>query len=482
MTMKNARTHSQARAARATHDPQALAKAVLTALAAAALALAFFGQQALAQDDEDDQQDRQFSSEIGQIVLEAQELFDEEDTRGGLAKLNEALSEDPSPFEQSVIYQLRGQANYQLENVAQAIQDWRAAINTGMLDQAAVSGLQVNIGQLLIISERLDEGTQVLEQWLRNNEPKENILMMLASAYAQMERYRDALPHAEAAFEMANPKERKHFDLLNFLYTQLNMPERQADILRQMLARWPEDKNLWNGWVSMLANGGRNDEAFEVNKIMYLNGMLETENDVVRLAQYYSFYEVPYRGAQVLEREINAGRVERTQNNLELLINLWRQSREFDEAIPALRNAAERATNGQLYEQLCEAQYNEALYEDAERACLNALDKGGLNRPGDVWVLIGNSRYEQEDLDGAEEAFRRGAQFSSSRSTANGWLRFISDEKSAAERRREFQETMKREECIITITRIRRDDVLGNRDGVSSIPEDCQEYEQYVDL
>lgn len=437
---------------------------------------------ALVQDDgEEEGSDRKFSSDIGEVVLKAQEALQEDNAAEAINQLNKAMNKEPSNYERSIILQMRGQAYYGTEQPLRAVEDWRAAINTGELEAETASGLQVNIGQILIVEGRVQEGAQILEEWLKTHPPKEGIEIMLASAYAQNDQYRQALPHAEKAFELANPKERKHFDLLNYVYTQLDMPEKQADILRQMLNRWPDDENLWNGWVSMLANGERNEEAFEVNKLMYLNGMLETENDIIRLIQYYSFYEVPYRGAQILEREMNAGRVERTQKNLELLINLWRQAREYDEAIPALDKAAASAPNGKLYEQLCEAYYSEAQYAKAEAACLKALNKGGLSRPGDSWVLIGNSRYERDDTAGAKEAFTRGTQYSASANTARGWLKFIQEEEKSAAARVKFQETVKREECIITIERIRRDDVLEGREGVSSIPDRCKEFEKYVE-
>jgi len=438
---------------------------------------------AIAQDDDEEQEnDRTFSSEIGQIVLEAQEALNSDNFAESVNQLTRALERGPSDYERGIILQMRGQAYYQMDQTMRAVSDWEQALRVPTVTAEERNQLTVNIGQIYIIEGRFQEGARLLEEWLRNNPPRENILMMLASAYAQNDQFREALPHAEQAFEMANPKERKHFDLLNYLYSSLNMPERQADIIRQMLNRWPEDKNLWNAWVSMLAEGGRGEEAFEVNKIMYVNGMLNTENDILRLVQYYSFYEVPYRGAQILEREINAGRVEQDQQNMELLINLWRQAREYDEAIPALEQAAAAAPDGELYEQLCEAYYSEAQYNEAETACRNALNKGGVDRPGDLWVLIGNSLYERDNRAAAKEAFQRGTQYGHSRSTANGWLQFIREEERAAEARVEFQETVKREECIITITRIRRDDVLGDSRGTTAIPEECEQYEKFVDL
>ncbi len=460
-----------------------LKAAALTLLAGAMMSM-IPASAAFAQEEEaaaEEGEDQTFSTEIGEIVLEAQEAMQAENYPAAIQTLTEALNMGPSEFEQSVIYNMRGQAYYSSGQSLRAAEDWEVVMNNPSITTEQRNDLVANIGQIYILEGRLDQGVQLLDQWLQNNPPKEPILMMIAQGLAQDEQYQRALPYAEQMFEIAEPKERKHFDLLNFLYSQLEMPEKQADIIRQMLNRWPDDKNLWNGWVSMLAQGGRNEEAFEVNKLMYLNGMLEEPQDIMRLLQYYSFYEVPFRGAQILERELNAGRVPRNQKNVEFLIDMWRQAREYDEAIPVLEEAAANSASGQLYQELCEAYYSEAQYPEAEEACLNALDKGGLQRPGDSWVLVGNSRYERDDTAGAREAFQRGSQFSHSRASAQGWLQFINEEQEAQQRREQLDEIVEREECIITIQRIRRDDVLEGREGMSSIPERCRKWESYVE-
>ena len=59
---------------------------------------------------------------------------------------------------------------------------------------------------------------------------------MLTQAWVQSENYSRALPWAEKWFNSANPKERKHFDLMNFLFNNLGQQGRQADIVKQMKA------------------------------------------------------------------------------------------------------------------------------------------------------------------------------------------------------------------------------------------------------
>ena len=109
-----------------------------------------------------------------------------------------------------------------------------------------------------------------------------------------------------------------------------------------------------------------------------------------------------------------------------------------------------------------------------------ALERAHAGDSGNLWVFIGDSRFQRGDREGAMEAFERGTQFSHSRSSAQSWVNFIEAEIAGEQARIEFAQTVEREECIITIERILRDDVLGNRAG-AEIPEHCEQYRIYVD-
>jgi len=73
------------------------------------------------------------------------------------------------------------------------------------------------------------------------------------------------------------------------------MSGKQSDIVKQMLQRYPEDRTLWDTWASMLSNGGREDDAFEVKKMLYLGGALKSENDIMQVVQFTIFMKCPIR-------------------------------------------------------------------------------------------------------------------------------------------------------------------------------------------
>lgn len=454
---------------------RAFAAATLAAVIAAGAVATSADAQRSRNDDENasagDAENRTFSRRIGEMVLEVQELLDAEPQQfsAALGILNEAAGfDDITPYELAVILQLRGNVNYELDQPRSTINDWSAARNTGALTEQEDMNLQFNIGQIELQNENYAVAARELEDWLsRGGEPSPQIHLNLVAAYSELNQLSRALPHGRSAFALASPPERRHYDVLNYLYTELNMPRERAELLQEMVQLFPQDRSIWLSIAALYAEAGREDRAFEINKIMYLNGMFDEEREIMRIVDYYSYYGVPYRAARILEREMNAGRVERSQRNYEKLARLYRQAREFDLAIAPLTEAARRSGDGELYQQLGEAFYAEGRLEESENALTQALNASGLDRPGNAWVVIGNTRYERagddtaiEDREHALEAFREATNFSHSRRTAEGWIQFIEAEIASIRARVEFERETYREGIRVTCRRLMRDEVV----------------------
>lgn len=416
---------------------------------------------------------RQFGAKAGELVNEALQFLNADQYSAALAPLSKALAiTDLNPYERSTIYQMQGQAYYELDNHTGAIQAFENAISAGGLLPNEVNNLRVNIAQLLIANGQQARGAQMLEDWARSGgKLKPQHIEMLWQAWVQVEQYRRALPWAERWFRESSPKERKHYDVLNFLYNNLNMPAKQADIVLQMINRWPEDTNLWNAWASMLANGGRENEAFEVSKMLYLGGAYTKQQDLEKIVQYYSFYDMPYQAAEILEREMNAGRIRQTPEKLVQLSDLLRQAREYKRAIPVLEKAAKMGSNAKLYADLGEALYNVERCDESEAALKKAMELG-YDR-GKAWMLIANCRYNkassqprlkcnmsEEQIknaprsklwDSALAAFDNVPSSSREAKNARKWQTFIRGERQGFYDRCEFQRNVREDRCMLLI-------------------------------
>ena len=453
-------------------------------LVSTAVALGAFGVSAaptLAQDSEPPA--RQFSAATGEKVAAAQEQMKANQWGAAISTLQGALNSGETlvPYERSIIHQMMGQAYYEQNNFGQAISNFESAISAGGLLPNESASLRVNIAQLLIGDGQYARGAQMLENYLANGgQRKPQYDEYIMQAWVQSENYSRALPYAERWFNAASPKERKHFDLLNFLYNNLGMQGKQADIVRQMIARFPEDKQLWQQWISMLSNGGREKDAFEATKMLYLTGAFNDEADLTKVVQYYGFYDMPYQAAEILQKEMNSGRIARTPDRMVQLSDLYRQAREYDKAVPVLEAAAQQSGSGKLYASLGEAYFKSEQCEKAEAAFKQAISRG--YDAGKSWTQIANCRYTQaQDIKRPEcpsvnlaagetfpENFYKGSQWYTARQNAvegfrqvpasskdaraaRQWINFVQSEEDNLVKRCKFEVEVERDLCFIKI-------------------------------
>ncbi|WP_017930107.1 tetratricopeptide repeat protein [Robiginitomaculum antarcticum] len=444
---------------------------------------------------------RQFGAEAGEKVNAALQDMNANNNGAAVAKLNEALAlPDLNPYEKATIHQMMGSAYYEQNQYARAIQSFESSISSGGLLPAEATSLRLNIAQLLIANGRHVEGATMLENYINQGNPvKPAYVDMLVGAWVQAENYNKALPWAERWFREASPKERKHFDLLNFLYNNLGMKGKQSDIVLQMINRYPGDRTLWDTLASMMQEGGREQDAFEINKMLYLGGAMKSEQDVMKIVQYYSFYEMPFQAAKILEREMNAGVVPRTTDRLVLLSDLLRQAREYKRAIPILESAAQQAGSSKVYAQLGEALKNESQCGKAETAFRKAIDLG-YNR-GKAWSYIATCIYESSQdeeriscdwseqrkasaprkilRDKAYAAFGNVPSGTRDGSDAAKWRQFIKAEERQIADRCEFELNVEKEQCFGAIENAYNSKFLN--EGKVVIDEKCQPFKAEFD-
>lgn len=445
------------------------------------------------QQQEQNNENRTFSTQIGTLVLQASEQIDAENYQGAIQTFTRGLGMNPTAYEAGVMYAQRGRLYFQIDNFAQTISDFRAAIDSGGLNATEVRDLRINLGQILISQDRINEGIRELEAAIAAGATVNvGIARLLAIAYAQAERYNDGLRYAEQWYQGSPTKNLNEYPIMLVYYQQLNRPADELRVVREMVDRFPQERTGWLNLVSLLARTDQEAQAFEANKLMYLNGLFTQSEELIRLAQYYSFYDNPYRGAVILEREMNAGRVERNARTVELLANMWRQAAEFQRALPVLRQLSEIRQDGQTALVLAEAHYQLNQWEQAAQAFQTALNRGGLRQPGEAWVLLGTARFNMNDNQGALAAFREGARFPSSRNQANGWIAFVNGQIEGVSRRARQREQVQIDECRLSVEAERRiATVIGEADEDGrvriEVPQRCQAYftpygEQYREV
>lgn len=381
------------------------------------------------------------SPAVAKDLQEVFELMTAEQYQQALGVVDQLISRRGSSmkaFDKATTYELRGSIKANLENFQGALRDFQIALDTGALPIARNNQLQYFIAQLHFQLEDFPAAIRGLNRWISDaqaaGQPIDaNAYYLLAAAYVSTENFSAARNPAEQAVALRSQAKKGDYDLLNLVYSELNQASPRLALLEKMINIWPQDRGYWTQLSGLYSTSKRDSDAFAVLEVAYRAGLLSKQAEILTLVQYYSFFDNPFRGAKLLEREMDAGLVERNQKNLTLLSQLWSQAREHKRAIPVLRAAAKSASNGALYYRLGQVLLADEQYGEASKALSSALNKGGMSSKdtGDAWLLLGTARFSQaapEDraqLRKAREAFVNARRFKTARAQAADWTTYI---------------------------------------------------------
>ncbi len=377
------------------------------------------------------------SPPVARDLLAAYELLEEEKIPEALVKLNELMAnrgDNMTGFERASVLQIRGSAHVQEDMLSEGLDDFAAALETGALPSEQNERLRFNLAQLYFATERYEEAIRFFNRWLEGDvQPSANTFFMLSASHYNLEQLEEALPPINRAIELSEEPTRRYFELKNVILNQLNRDVQRIELMKQMIVYWPDELSFWRQLTALYLDQDMELEAFAILESAYLSGLIEDEGDITMLAQFYSTFNNPHRGAKLIEAELERDRVERNVDNLRLLSQLWSQAREHRRAIPVLREAARMSETGDLFYRLGQALLADERNEDAQVAFENAIETGGMDDAtlADIWILLGTARFNQSGPGDralrreADRAFAEAERFPRTRSQARDWRTYI---------------------------------------------------------
>lgn len=370
----------------------------------------------------------ELSSKTGELYLEAQNaLVVDDDAAAALVGINKLKALPLNCYEEGAVLGLSAQVKIESGDYLGAITDLRTSLDKGYIPAENRLAVLKTIYQIYFQEEKLAEGWDFAQKWMAaGGKPTRDEKWSFAIANNNLNNFAAAVPWAEQVFEAdGNNAQDAVTNFLIFLYDKTGQKAKKAALIERLLERDPTKRIYWDAISGDYQSAGDDAKAFEVQKAMYLGGILQKEEEIERIVQFYNLLDAPYQAARILEKEMNAGRITKDYENLELLANLYQVAREHDKAIPVITEAAKLSPNGEMFERLGRSYADLQKWEESEKALIQGLNKGGVNDTGLAWVQIGQSRYERNDRAGAREAFRK-----ANNRASRSWLDFMDSEEA----------------------------------------------------
>jgi tetratricopeptide (TPR) repeat protein len=359
-----------------------------------------------------------------------------------LPALNNLLNRSGlTDYEKAVIIQARGYVYSLTDRFDQALRDFEEVVRMNVLPNTAHFPLLLQIANLYMAQERFELTLRWVDEWFAYADtPTADAYMLRATALAQLNRFREALVPIDRALALRPDAPDQWYQLKLAAHFELKEYPQAARVLEYLIQRDPGRRSYWNQLVSVYLAMDDQRNALAVAALAHRKGIFERETEWVQLYQLYSFNEVPYKAAQILEEGLTKGVVEATQRRWEDLGNAWYSAQEMDRALAAYTRAGALSADGKIDLQRGYILVDQEKWAEAEAALSEAVRKGGLDQPCNAHLLLGMAQYEQGKRAPAQASFNRAMQGDRCRRAAEQWLRHMQETRPRAAEPAEVEE------------------------------------------
>ena len=413
----------------------------------AALALALLAPLAAAQDDytdlptwhplrpdrvavEREETSGQMSEGFYRRLSRTHELLDEDNLTEALDLLDRIRPDRIGEYEAAQLYQTYGFIYSQLEREEEAFAAFENCLELDALPTYVQQGIVYSVAGYYAGKDRYQESNDTLLRWFRYEaEPIADAYILMGANFAQREMMAEALPYVVRANQLAKEPSENWRNLQLAIHVELGQFAEAIELLKSNIAVWPDNLRFYLVLSSLNMELQNDEGALAALAIPWYRGMLVKEVEIINLARLNLFLENPARAGLVLSEAMERGYVEENSENLRLLLSSWTMAREMERAVATIDKLAAISEDGEYYHRKAMLLNETGEWEGVVESCRLALEKGGLERPDEVWVLLGVSLAELRRFDEAIESFESAKKSGNEniRRNAKAWIDYVKD-------------------------------------------------------
>jgi tetratricopeptide (TPR) repeat protein len=408
----------------------ALAIAGLTAALSASLSAQ--EEQATPPGEQKTRQISTMSESVFKELAQAQKKAEESKYAEALRILDKLREKDLNGYERTQIWNVYAFVYHAQERYPEAINAFKKLLAEKEVDEALEANALYGLAMLYFVTEDWRNAITAVNNWASlGATPKAQAYDLLAEAHYQLKEYRQAIAPLRKSMQLKQaegqrPPERSYL-LLRSAYSELGENRQVADVLEELISLYPKER-YWIQLAGAYGEVGDKKKQLTALDLAYLQGYLDTQQELLMMVGVLLNNDLPYRAGKVLEKGIEDGVCESTLDNWRLLSQAWTLAHEDRKAIPALTHAAKMSKDGELDIVLAQSYINLEEWEPAVKAIRAGIAKSGLRRPDQAYVMLGQVLFNLKSYQESRRAFERAQADSRSRKLAARWLSYIENE------------------------------------------------------
>ena len=356
----------------------------------------------------------------------AQEKMEQQQYRQAEADLKKLVGEtDAGSYERAVVLQTLGYLYSETEEYQLAAEQFEDALALNALPEDVTHNLRYNLAQLLISDGAYQKGIDLLTQWL-NKEPQANssAYVLLATAYYQINQFTNAVEAIRTAIQRDNSPKENWYRLQLSAHMEMQQYNQAINVLEILIERFPVNKTYWDQLAALYAQQEKRLTSLAVQ--MLAKRLNLGDNDtVLRLANMYRYLNIPYKSAQLLQKSMDDGVIERNFKNLESLADSWLAARENENATQVLAQMQSMDSSGETDLKLARVFISMEQWDEAAGPLQQSLEKLPEAKRGQAWMLSGMVNYHLGNMQQSEQHLNRALAYTEVRNQASQWLRHL---------------------------------------------------------
>ncbi len=280
-----------------------------------------------------------------------------------------------------------------------AIKALENSLKVNTLPYAQTLASLFTLSQLYFSEEKLAKAQASLEEWFTYaEEPSGQAYMLMGMILGQGENKEKALDYVNIAINSEKNPPEKWLQLALSLNHSLKKYKNALKLLVHLTSEYPENKKYWKQFYQTYLSLFEDEKALAVMEMAYKRNALTEESEIVNMASLMIYLKLPHKGARIIEKEMEAGLIQKSKKNFELLSQAWYQAKEIDKAIAALDEAGRKSIDGKLLAKKGYMQLEKDNYAGAIESFKQSLTKGKLNDSSKIYFAMGLAYYNKQDL------------------------------------------------------------------------------------
>lgn len=372
----------------------------------------------------------ELSDKTFRTVNKVQELIATEKYSEAISKLNSALSSSKREYDRAVLLQQMGFLYSLQDNYPKAVKYFADALSLNALPVPVAQQVRYSVAQLYLAEGQFKKSVSTMNEWFKiaettEEKPQAHAYITLASAYIQLEDYKNAIPPTKQAIAMSKDPSESWYQLLMSAHYELKQFKSVAGVLKTLTTKYPKNKRYWTQLSGIYMELNQERNALSTLEMAYKLGLLEDEKEYLRLVNFQAYQGVPFRAAKTLQSAFENGHVERNAENLQKLGSFWQQAQELGRAIDVYQQAYNLAPAADTQIKIARLMILDKQYTAATKFTQNAAPDAKRDEKGELAYIRGMAYFELNQPDNALKAMQSAAQSPGLQGVANPWINFL---------------------------------------------------------